>query len=81
MYIHKCIILKVSGINEKNKICLPNKKYVNDHKCGKRNIAARCKIFVNVSLNILGISQNNYDWQTSDCRYERADMAFKCKIF
>ena len=40
----------------KKKYLYQNKKYLTDHRCGKRNMTAKCKIFVNVTSNLIDIS-------------------------
>ena len=52
VYIQVCTISKFIGINEKkksNKIYLPNKEYVNDHRHERKNMAGKCEVFVTVT--------------------------------
>ena len=43
---HVHTISKVFGINEKN---MANKDYISEHKCERRNVAAKCTILVTVT--------------------------------
>ena len=46
--------LKVLSIKE-NKICWPNKEYINGHRCGRTKMTAKCKIIMNCSKKFIGI--------------------------
>ena len=44
-----CTISKIIGLHKEKEICLPNKKFLSDHKHVWANMANKCKIFVAIT--------------------------------
>ena len=56
---HLCTVSKVFGINDQKKtkqIFLANKEYLTDLRYKRTNIDTKCKLFVTVIENFIGIS-------------------------
>ena len=57
-------ISKGSNINEeKNQICLPNRKYIINQRCVRTSMVPKCKILVTVISHIISTFKDKYDCQ------------------
>ena len=50
-----CTISKDIGINKEKEMFLPNKESISGHRCERKNVEVKCEMFVNCSINVLGI--------------------------
>ena len=62
VYRYTFVQLQPFGIHE-NQICLPNEEYLNDHRCERTDMVAKCRIFVAVSKYLKFVCNNKYDCQ------------------
>ena len=63
-----CTISKDIGINKEIEVCAPSKESLSGHRCERRNMPAKCEIFMDCSENFISICKKKYNWQTWDTK-------------
>ena len=52
-----CVQFQKIMAQVRRKKCLPNKESVTGHRCERKNMAAKFKIYMNFNTNFIGICQ------------------------